>query len=101
MPKIYKLVISTGQLQYATDMLRYDGAFQVNLQGGNAEIEMLSFTPERWASFGVTGLHPLVYNAAAADYKRNGSEAQGFLRGIRFAQSWIQRFPQQQYLVQS
>jgi hypothetical protein len=100
-PKVYRLVIPTEKLQYATDMLRYEGAFQVDIQGGNAKIEMLSFTPERWASFGVTCPQPLIDNALAADYKRKGSEAQGFLRGIRFAQAWIQKFPQQTYLVQS
>jgi len=86
--KIYILTLPKKQLEHATDMLRYDDAFRIEDRGDEVQIEMLSFTPARWESFGVKPPSPIELNILKAEYDKYIQQAVGFTAGIRFAQKW-------------
>lgn len=98
---IYQLDIPMDRLKYATDMLRYDSAFKVSfLDPLTVRVEMLSFTPGRWESFGVSNLQPLKYKTLLAEFQRKVAESHGFLKGLRFFQKWLQHYPEDMFLIQ-
>lgn len=97
----YVLNIPANQLKHATDMLRYDGAFEVRFRDEDTVmIEMLSFTPGRWESFGVGNLKPIRYQMTAATYRDKIGVSDGFTRGLRFFQQWMKHSPEDKLLVQ-
>ena len=84
--KFYILTLPKKHLHYASDMLRYDDAYQIKTVGEDYRIEMLQFTPARWESFGVKPPPPLQCNISTTEYHSKFARASGFLAGIRFAQ---------------
>jgi hypothetical protein len=93
MATTYRVTLTFRQLLSATDMLRYDGAF--NIERSRAPtveaddqfvIESLHFTEGRWDSFNV---HPLAVETVTvkeSDFKLRLAQANGFVAALRLGQ---------------
>ncbi len=93
MERYYKVVLTRKQLERASDMLRYDGAFGANEVGpessGLIEVRFLRCTPERWASFNVKPSMASWEAISNADWKIANTQAEGFLDGLYMAQKLL------------
>lgn len=97
MEKVYIIKMPADTLRHATDMLRYDGAYRVTMDKtylgqptvGQVTIETLNFTPDRWASFGVTVTPAAIMTVSAKDHEVKRHQSTGFIEGLRFAQKFI------------
>lgn len=95
--KVYIIKMPADKLRQASDMLRYDGAYRVTVDEGypgqptvgEVTIETLNFTPDRWASFGVTVTPAVIMDISAKDHEVKRRLSTGFIEGLRFAQRWI------------
>lgn len=93
MEKLYSMTLSERELRQACDMLRYDGAYEVQSLGeGRYRIYTTQFTPARWRSFGVSP-DPLILSATRKEWEEKSSRAFGFTDGIRFAQRFLKGLP--------
>lgn len=102
MAKMYIIKLSEKQLEYSTDMLRYEDCFSIEKSGDEWEIKTLRYTPERWSSFGV---HPSTIEVASlnilqSEWNKYTQQATGFVRGVRFAQKLLGDKPDKYTLVQ-
>lgn len=99
--KTYVLRVKEKDLEYSTDMLRYDGAFEIRKSGDTYEIRTLRFTPERWESFGVSRKHieAIELGVLKKQYDEYCEEAIGFTKGMRFAQHFL-KDKEHRYLVE-
>lgn len=97
----YILKVKEKDLEYSTDMLRYDGAFEIKKDGDTYEIRTIRFTPERWESFGVSRKRIEVFELGVLkkQYDEYCEEAIGFAKGIRFAQRFL-KDREHRYLVE-
>lgn len=86
--KIYVITIKEKDLEHATDMLRYDAAFEAcKLDEETWEICTCLYTPKRWASFGI-GPDKLKVKSRT-ESGQHEAFASGFTRGVRFAQRFL------------
>jgi hypothetical protein len=89
MATIYRVHLTPERLLDASDMLRYDGAFQVTsdpLGGKSLAIYLINYTEGRWESFGV---HTVVetIDVSEKDYDYDRRRAAGFLNALRAVQT--------------
>lgn len=87
--------ISTNHLAGATDMLRYDNAYDATYYPEREvwRIHLLQYTSRRWESFGLTAVEvKIVYEQRmnAREYKEALERALGFTEGMRFAQRFLE-----------
>ncbi len=83
--------IATKDLAGATDMLRYDNAYDATYYPEQEvwRIHLLQYTHRRWESFGLNVAHvTILYEQRmnAREYKDACLQAHGFTTGLRFAQ---------------
>ena len=86
--------IGTKHLAGATDMLRYDRAFDATYYPDREvwRIQLLQYTSGRWESFGLTAVEVKVLyeqRMNAREYSDAQSKASGFTEGMRFAQRFL------------
>ncbi len=91
--------ISTKHLAGATDMLRYDSAYDATYYQDREmwRIHLLQYTSGRWESFGLTAVEvKVLYEQPlnAREYRGAVSRASGFSRGIEFAQQFLGLVPE-------
>jgi len=86
--QIYLVTVTKEQLEHASDMLRYDGCYDVRqVDADTLELHLTRFTPERWRSFGV-GIPKNVFahKVQEKEHRDHRLQADGFTRGVRYAQ---------------
>ena len=85
----YIVDVPRGKMKRVSDMLRYDGCFQVEDTGDNYRCHLLNFTRDRWASFGFVPPIAATIRLSAPVGKAYSLRARGFTEGIRFAQKLL------------
>ncbi len=101
MNKQYWVRIPKEQMPYVGDMLRYDDCFDVDDLGDEYVAHCLSFTPERWQSFGFVPKEPVSLPLYQQEYDKKARQARGFTCGVRFAQKFLELNPGTGQIVQS
>ena len=91
----YILEVPKKRMSYATDMLRFDSAFQIEDKGDNYRIYCINYTLERWKSFGVIPTVISSLSMTASEESIFYYKASGFIAGIRFAQNILSECPGQ------
>ncbi|GAJ05310.1 unnamed protein product [marine sediment metagenome] len=88
MEKLYVMEISAQNLKYSTDMLRFDGCYQVesSKDGTLFRLYCVGYTPARWASFNAKPTLVRTDRVSAKERSEKCVAASGFVQGLRFAQ---------------
>ena len=89
MKKRYIVRVPKKQMESVGDMLRYDDCFQVGVDAEEYVCSLLSFTPERWRSFGFVPVNVVSYSLSTSEERRLSEKAAGFTEGVRFAQKLL------------
>jgi len=109
MENLYEVTLPANRLRYATDMLRYDGAYDITVIPANSaqsqtmvRLKLCKLTPGRWKSFNVDieKYLPISYKMPAKEHDLLYKQAYGFLCGLRFFQKWLRIFPEDHVLVE-
>ena len=118
MQYIYCITIPASILKNATDMLRYDSAFELTVHPATdapeltpttilknateVDIKCLNFTSGRWHSFGVNieQYQHITLKVTQKYFNELCERAVGFTKGIRFFQKWLQIYPEDHLLVE-
>jgi hypothetical protein len=83
--KRYIVTIDTNDLKHATDMLRFDGCYEAVPTPSGWCLKLLTFTPARWASFGVSYARLMVteHKVTASEATRQADKALGFREALK------------------
>jgi hypothetical protein len=88
MPKLYVLKLTERQLMGASDMLRYDGVYDIRCdkKEGICTLDATGYTPGRWRSFGVEPKLLFDHSVTQKEWEYKAAIATGFTQGLRFCQ---------------
>lgn len=84
----YVIYLTKKQLSGATDMLRYDSAYKVEIKGDEVVIYAAQYTPARWLSFDIRPTNVIELDSTVSERTENYIRSSGFMEGLRFAQQW-------------
>jgi hypothetical protein len=94
MRKTYVLEISEKVMMQASDMLRYDGVYEIRCDKsvGLCKLDAVGFTPARWRGFGVPEPRVVAFfNVTDKEWEHKAAVSTGFVEGLRFCQGRLVR----------